>query len=149
MYIFKEENLNTHWGVFKMLGEMAYIEVEETKLEEILTPDKELYLLLNETNSIRYYEVVYEHEIVGFASFFVNPSLHHRGKFNAVSDVVYVKPEHRGCGMDFINYIKDELKNEGVDMFSITFKTKHTSDKVVKKCNLSFPETTYHCVLNT
>lgn len=108
-----------------------YKEVDQRCSTLDLDIDWDQYINLNTSGMLRYYTVYTEDNVkVGFAVFLIGRSLHNKGKFMATSDVMYIKPGHRGCGAELINLIIDDLRNEGVHWFSVNIKAWLDSGKL-------------------
>jgi len=75
------------------------------------------------------------HELVGYAIYFVNHSLHYAGSLQAIQDVIYVSPGARAgyLGMKLIQWSEQYLKNLGVQVIVQHQKIAHPALGVVLK----------------
>lgn len=66
--------------------------------------------------ALRAYTVRADGEIIGYASYFVRHNPHYRSSLQAVQDVLYLAPEHRGgrVGYRLIAFADEQLRAEGV-----------------------------------
>lgn len=138
------EDILTKWDEVFSLAEEAWNEVDQMKVSRNLDPDRDLYTALNAQGMIRLYNMYTEdNELVGFAIYIINPSLHCKGEFDATSDVIYIKPEYRNTGKEFLQLIIDDLKEEGVTWFSLIVKAWLDNGKLAKAIHCDPYETTY------
>lgn len=104
-----------------------------------LDPDFDGYRALEDAGAIRCYTARASvdctdpaHErceakgpLIGYAVFFVRRNLHYRGSLQAVQDILYVRPEHRGTGLRLIRYADEQLRAEGVQVTYQHVKHEH------------------------
>lgn len=88
----------------------------------------------------------FEGEIVkGVALLFVSPSLRNRAIVDTSTDVIWVKPEYRGNSQAFINGIKEQLKQIGVNYWYISSRDSHPIDRFLTNNNFEPLERLYFC----
>lgn len=83
----------------------------------------------------------------GVALLFVSPSLRNQAIVDASTDVIWVKPEYRGNSQVFIDGIKEQLKQMGVDYWYISSRDSHPIDRFLTKNNFEPLERLYFCQL--
>lgn len=83
----------------------------------------------------------------GVALLFVSPSLRNQTIVDASTDVIWVKPEYRGNSHIFIEGIKDQLKQMGVNYWYISSRDSHPIDRFLTKNNFEPLERLYFCQL--
>ena len=83
----------------------------------------------------------------GVALLFVSPSLRNQGIVDASTDVIWVKPEYRGNSQAFIDGIKEQLKQMGVNYWYISSRDSHPIDRFLTKNNFEPLERLYFCQL--
>ena len=83
----------------------------------------------------------------GVALLFVSPSLRNQAIVDASTDVIWVKPEYRGNSHIFIEGIKDQLKQMGVNYWYISSRDSHPIDRFLTKNNFEPLERLYFCQL--
>lgn len=102
-----------------------FLEIAKSHNEElrpfdhlVMNPDIENYRVLFSMGVYKIYSVRDNDKLVGYAGFFVSPSMQHKDSIQAVQDLIYLNPELRGKGIGhgFIQWIDDQLKYEGVDI---------------------------------
>ena len=85
-----------------------------------LMPDREVYAAMEMAGYLRCYTARAEAsgELIGYAVFVVRRALHYITSLQAMSDVVYLAPEHRGglVGMRMLRYAEEQLRAEGVQV---------------------------------
>lgn len=123
------------------IAEHCWDSVDQLKVKGFkFDPDWDQYAYLNSIGCVRYYVVKDDDKQVGFAIFLIGKSLHIKGKYIGSSDSIYIYPEYRGIGIEFINLIKKDLKEEGVSFFSINFKSNINTDKISQQIDCEFNE---------
>lgn len=81
--------------------------------------------------------------IKGIALLFVSPSLRNQLIIDASTDVIWVKPEHRGNSSDFVSGIREQLKQMGVDYWYISSRNNAPISGFLTKNNFKPLETVY------
>lgn len=99
-----------------------------------LDPDWEAYARAERADALRVYTLRDFGALRGYASFFVNHSMHYRGSRQAVQDVIYLVPElrHLRIGWEFINWIDGQLRDEGVQVCYHHVKLAHNYGPTLK-----------------
>lgn len=96
------------------LLELHYEELARHKDRVKLAPMWEKYAQLeaSDANALQIFTARTDRgELVGYASFFVQPHLHFRDLFPAINDLVFVHPAHRnGTGVALLRHCERELK---------------------------------------
>lgn len=82
--------------------------------------------------------------IKGVALIFVSPSLRNGALINASTDVIWVKPEHRGNSKYFIDAIGYRLKHIGVDYWYISSRDTAPIDGFLLKNSFKPLEQMYY-----
>ena len=83
--------------------------------------------------------------VKGVALLFVSPSLRNQAIVDASTDVIWVKPEHRGNSSTFIDGIRAQLKTMGVDYWYISSRDTAPIDGFLTKNNFEPLERLYFC----
>jgi len=83
-----------------------------------LNPDVELYYQMEDAGTLRVYTArTEEGKLVGYCVFFLRNNLHYRSSFQALQDVLFIDPDHRGMfGAKFILWCEGQLEYEGVQV---------------------------------
>jgi GNAT superfamily N-acetyltransferase len=74
-----------------------------------------------------------EGELVGYAGFFVNQSLHVKSIIVASCDLIYMKPEYRGWGHNLIEFANYYLKSSGATLVYHTVTDKFDYSKTLTR----------------
>lgn len=109
--------LSEHWG-----------EIARNRELIPLDPDYDLYHKMEAIGCIRLYTArTDEGALVGYALYFVRPHLHYKQNTWAVSDVIYLHPDHRKgtCGVRLMSFVEKSLAADGVDVMHTTSKLAH------------------------
>lgn len=83
--------------------------------------------------------------IKGIALLFVSPSLRNQAIVDASTDVLWVKPEHRGNSAHFIKGIKHRLKRMGVNYWYAASRDSAPISGFLEKNNFEPLERLYFC----
>lgn len=92
-----------------------------------LDPDWAKYRTMQEQNALRIFTARQLGELVGYAVFAVHPAMHYQGSLQAIQDVFYVDPKHRGgrVGWRLLRYAERWLREEGVQVVRHHVKRGH------------------------
>lgn len=89
-------------------------------------PDYDQYLKLEELGITRSYSARTEDGIlIGYAVFVIKYNLHYKTSLQALQDIVYLDPKHRGAGFFLIKFCDAELKKEGIQVVVQHVKAAH------------------------
>lgn len=130
--------------VIEELAKECWDEVDQAKGYMKFEIDWPVYDLLYKAGSLRYYKILNpEGEPVGFATFLINPHLHCKGEWIAVTDVMYIRPPYRGIGEEFLNLIMEDLKSQNVSWFIFNVKSWLDEGKLADKLGCTLYERSY------
>lgn len=85
--------------------------------------------------------------VKGVALLFVSPSLRNPSVIDAATDVLWVKPEHRGRSSEFVHAIKRQLRLLGVDYWTVSSRDSHPIIHFLEKNQFNSLERVYVCRL--
>lgn len=92
-----------------------------------LDPDFDLYQKIYDSGTLRAFTVrTEEGTLIGYALFFVKVNLHYKSSNQAVQDILFIHPEHRGMGRKFIAWCDEQLQAEGVQAVYHHMKAAHS-----------------------
>jgi hypothetical protein len=75
-----------------------------------------------------------DHRLVGYAAYFVRPSIHYASSVQASQDVIYVSPECRGStGARLIQFADEQLAGEGVQAVYHHVKVAHNWGRLLER----------------
>lgn len=115
------------------LLEKHYHEIAHYKDIE-LDPDIEAYENLERNNAIRCFIARDELEVmVGYAVYFIRHNIHYKSSLQALQDVIYIDPERRGFGAQFILWCDEQLKAEGVQIVYHHVKNAHNFGPMLER----------------
>lgn len=83
--------------------------------------------------------------VKGVALLFVSPSLRSLTIVDASTDVLWVKPEHRGNSQVFMDGIKCLLKEMGVNYWMVSSRDSHPIDDFLIKNDFDPLERVFYC----
>ncbi len=131
--IFQRESIRSVWDEMLPLMHAHYKEIAPFHDIE-LNPQKDRYVALCDA-SVVYLFTARSHsgELIGYNSFFVSPHLHHENSLQALQDVIYISPEHRGFGAKFISWCDGYLKSSGVQIVMQCLKATHNHGPMLER----------------
>lgn len=103
------------------------------------------YIELDELGVLKPFAWFEGDTIKGVALLFVSPSLRNPAIIDASTDVIWVKPEHRGNSSEFIDGIRTQLKAMGVKYWYISSRDTAPIDRFLTKNNFKPLERLYFC----
>lgn len=62
-------------------------------------------------------------KMIGFLAVVIQSLLHSKGTYHAITDCAYVEPEYRGGFSKLLSLCEQDLRDEGVKMFTFTLKS--------------------------
>ena len=99
-----------------------------------LDPDYQRYYTLEQSGLLRVFTArSKEGNIIGYAVFFVNTNAHYKQSLQALQDVIFIDPKHRGIGGRFILWCDEQLKSEGVQLVCHHIKAKHNFGPMLER----------------
>lgn len=142
--VFAEE---TFTSLFDEVAPLLRAHHEEISIHKdiILSPSFERYEKLQMSGVLKVFTVRDSGEIIGYASFFLYPSLHFSESMHAVQDAVYIKKDKRGIGLgsQFIDYCDYKLKLMGAEIVYHHVKTTNDWGSLLKKKGYALEEYIY------
>lgn len=84
----------------------------------VLNPDVESYEAIERAGGMRCYTARLNGDLIGYCALFVKHNLHYRDSVQALQDVLFILPEHRGsrAGFKLIRFCEEQLRREGVQV---------------------------------
>lgn len=86
--------------------------------------NREQYFAIENAGVVRTYTAREDGKLIGYAIYFLKPNIRYQTSLQAVQDVLFVDPDHRGIGRRLIKYADDQLKLEGVQVVYHHVKNK-------------------------
>lgn len=106
-----------------------------------LDPDWVRYFDLDDKGNLSVIAVRHAGELVGYHIAVISPHLHYKGTLHGVTDVYYLKPEHRRgfTGVRLFKAVGDEMKRRGVVKLITGTKLHHDMGRIFER--LGYRET--------
>ena len=129
--IFQRESVTKVIDEIKPLLEMHWREIAHYQDIE-LNPDWEFYLSVP---SVRVYTARMDGELIGYGVFFIGPNRHYKQSVQAVQDILFVHPSHRGgrTGYKLLAFCDSEAKAEGAQAIYHHVKAVHDFGPLLKR----------------
>lgn len=87
--------------------------------------DIDTYNKLEDAGSLRIYSARDDvNHVIGYSFYFIKHNVHYKSSLQASQDIIFIHPEKRGFGKEFIKWCDDELRKEGVQVVYHHVKTK-------------------------
>jgi hypothetical protein len=115
--VFAQEGLtDSLWDELMPLMEAHCAEVGPFK-DLPFNPNKAAYQRMASYGALAVFTARNGERLVGYAAFFISPSLHHYPAIFAQADVIYLMPEQRQAlaGLSFMQFIRAELADRDVN----------------------------------
>lgn len=127
------------------LWKAHYLEIADDKDKKTLSPDISNYLALEQSNRLAIFTARDKGELVGYAFFVVNASLHYKRHLVAQNDLFFVLPSYRGrfVGGQLIDAAETLLKNAGVNEIQMRAKVNHDFGPLLKRKGFKETEIVY------
>jgi hypothetical protein len=139
---YAEEKLG---DVFMEMSHLIEAHWKEVGIEQDMPPDPDLttYECLEKGNSLKVYTVRDESYLAGYCIMFVIPSLHYKTIREAKSDMIYLRPEYRGNGLEFLEWVDEQLLAEGVKIVYHSVRPQKDYSKSLIALGYRFEEKLY------
>lgn len=109
---FKEERFSEIKGELSPLLEKNNEEIDLFHAPLIVS--SYVYEFMEEHNASALFTVRHDSKLVGYCLFWIYRHCHHFDQRHAKADVIYIMPEYRGIGREFIRYCDEQLKLKAV-----------------------------------
>lgn len=111
--------------------------------ESSLDIDHQAYMTMESRGVYRSYSAAVDNKVVGYSAYIITAHPHHKEEVWAHNDVIYLKPEYRGHGLEFISYCENELKSINIDVVVHSVTPKRDYSKALIKSGYDLMETNY------
>jgi len=108
-----------------------------------LDPHFEAYKAFEDLGLIRCYTSRIGKELVGYAVYFVRKNMHYQNSVQALQDILFILPEHRGFGARFILWCDQQLKAEGVQAVYHHVKAEHNFGPMLERLGYELVDLIY------
>ena len=108
-----------------------------------LDMDWNTYIEWEKSDSLKAFTAYHGETLVGYSSFFLFTNHHYQNRLEATQDAIYIVPEFRGNGFEFIGFIDEYLKSIGVKSVHQHVKVNHDWSSTLDKLGYKFTERTY------
>jgi len=107
----------------------------------VLNPSWDMYFQMDESGFARMYTArTDDGALVGYAVFFVKHNLHYSDSLQAVQDILFIHPTHRGFGAEFIEWCDKKLREDGVQVVHHHVKAAHNFGPLLKRLGYEMVE---------
>jgi len=99
-----------------------------------LNPDYDRYLMMQDAGMLRVFTARSEDDsLVGYSVFFINHNIHYKDSLQAVQDILFIHPNHRGAGGRLIKWCDEALAEEGVQAVYHHVKAAHNFGPLLER----------------
>ena len=130
--VYTTEKFKDNIAFFAELSKMHYEEVAPYS-DIALNVNWNQFIKLEEVGVLKTYGIRENDFLVGYALFFVNYSMEYSDSLQASMNNIFIHPDHRGQGLDFIQWCDEQLKEEGVQVVYHHVKVKNDYGKLLNK----------------
>lgn len=131
----------------KALFEKHYNEISHFK-NIPLSIHEDAYLALDKSDGFKVFTARKNGTLIGYNVYFIHNSLHYKESIQAVQDAVFIDPDHRGFGKDFLLYCENELKNIGVHVIYNHIKASYNIGPMLEKLGYELVDLVYGKQIN-
>lgn len=115
------------------LAKRHYDEVAEDKDVVPLDIDWGHYAGLERNRALRIFTARVDEKLVGYNVFVLTFHPRYKTTLFAQNDVIFVHPEHRGRGGEFVDFSDEQLKSDGVVKATYHVKVKHDWSPMIRQ----------------
>lgn len=108
-----------------------------------LDPDWDYYRLLDAKGFLGVYTAREEGKLIGYSIYVVKRNPHYKSSLQASQDIIFISPEKRGFGKEFINWCDMELKGIGVQAVYHHVKKDHDFSPVLRRLGYTLVDLIY------
>lgn len=123
-------------------------EMGHYKGERQINMDWDLYNFLSEAGRLYCFTARKEGILIGYGLYMVGPHPHYKEVKFASEDLLYIKKEERGFGKDFIKWMDEEMKKDGVTTVTQYVKPWYDFSSMLLRLGYEKAETVYSRRLN-
>ena len=139
--VFSRETMDAYKEA-KPLLEAHYKEISHYQ-DIALKVDQNSYMALEKAGYLRIYVARVDGKMVGYAVFLIKRNIHYINSLQALQDVLYIDPGHRGKGLKFIAWCDDQLREESIQVVYHHVKLSHDFGKALERIGYERIETIY------
>ena len=108
-----------------------------------LEVDHSMYFKMENSGMYKLYSANINNKIVGYSAYILTNHIHHKNEIWAHNDVIYLDPQYRGHGQEFISYCENELKSINIDVVIHSVTPKRDYSKALVRHGYDLMETNY------
>lgn len=129
---FHRESVESVQEDIKELITLHFNEVAKYK-DLALQPKFSIYRALEASNNLRVYTVRSDSgELIGYSVFIVSLNRHFEG-LSSSEDVLFLHPEQRGRGMEFMKWVDEQLSSEGIEVIYRSVTTEFDFSSILER----------------
>lgn len=99
-----------------------------------LEPDAERYFMMQDAGMLRVFTVRDQlNGLVGYGVYIINTNPHYSSSKQALQDILFIRPEHRGRGGKFITWCDEQLKADGCQVVYQHIKKAHNFGPMLER----------------
>lgn len=108
-----------------------------------LNPDWSRYIQVEEAGALRVFTVRKNEKLIGYCVYLLNKNMHYKDSLQALQDILFIDPEHRGGGMKFLKWCDEQLRLEGVQAVYQHIKLKHNFGPMLERLGYELVDLIY------
>lgn len=114
-----------------------------------LEPALDKYLSIEDEGLLRVYTARKDGKLVGYSIYFIRHNLHYSSSKQALQDILFIHPEHRGTGGKLIAWCDEQLRAEGVQAVYHHVKAAHNFGPLLERMGYKLIDLIYARRLDT
>lgn len=132
MITYTIEKLNDNIEELKEISKLHF--AESAPYQDIaLNVNWERFLLLEDAGVLQFYVMRKKSFLIGYAVFFVSASMEYKNSVQASMSNIFIHPDHRGNGGNFIKWCDEQLKDLGVQVVYHHVKSRNDYGSLLKR----------------
>ena len=147
MIIYAQEKLIDTLGEIIPAAKEASLAIY--KSADFVQPRYAVYLMVEHAGNLRLFTARLNGELVGYCAVIVDTSIHKESEILATSSSFYIRKDSSDIlrALKFFRYIKQQLKNEGVNEWALTTTTDVDISPLFKRLGAELYETVHRLKL--
>ena len=117
---------------------------EIARFKEVpLDVDIDQYVACEKAGILKCYTARGEGELIGYSNYIIRAHPHFKSSIQAISDILYISPSHRGFGKQFLLWCEQQLRDCGVQYVYQAVTPECDFGHLLERINYSRVDSTY------
>lgn len=142
---YQQESVVTVMNQVEALAKLEWEEVQHNKEERTLSPDWDLYMLLEDKGYLMIFTVRDSGKLVGYFFATISPNLHCKGDFVVANDAIFLHPDYRKSriGVNLFKFTEKCLAESGYNFLYVSTTERNKIDGLMSYLGYEKVETRF------